>query len=240
MDDVAGTSGDAISMSLGAFRALALERVREFPYTAVADAPGLRRAAVVLCTVADPAGRPAVIVIRRAYQGRNAGQWGLPGGRQDPGETPVQTGLRELAEELGITVSEDDVLGRLDDFPAASGFAITPIVVVPSGPVTVRPNAEIHSVHYVELSRVAAPDVPHWVSRTDARRQPDLDEVIATDAGVPIDATTGFLQMRFTAEMTIHAPTGAMLWQFREVVLLGRPAEQVRVAHFWQPEWTRR
>jgi hypothetical protein len=37
--------------------------------------------------------------------------------------------------------------------------------------------------------------------------------------------------------MVIHAPTGAMLWQFREVVLLGRHA---RVAEFLQPDWTHR
>jgi hypothetical protein len=31
-----------------------------------------------------------------------------------------------------------------------------------------------------------------------------------------------------------------MLWQFREVVLLGRPAAEARVAHFLQPDWTHR
>jgi hypothetical protein len=35
--------------------------------------------------------------------------------------------------------------------------------------------------------------------------------------------------------MVVHAPTGAILWQFRET-LLGR---HVRVAEFAQPEWTR-
>jgi hypothetical protein len=37
--------------------------------------------------------------------------------------------------------------------------------------------------------------------------------------------------------MVVHAPTGAMLWQFREVVLFGREA---RVAEFLQPDWTHR
>jgi hypothetical protein len=38
--------------------------------------------------------------------------------------------------------------------------------------------------------------------------------------------------------MVIHAPTGAILWQFREVVLLGHPDS--RVADFRQPDWTHR
>uniref|UniRef100_UPI0025A0B95B NUDIX domain-containing protein n=1 Tax=Nocardia salmonicida TaxID=53431 RepID=UPI0025A0B95B len=63
--------------------------------------PGMRRATVVLC-VLEHDGQPCVIVIKRAYRGRNAGQWGLPGGRVDGDETTVAAGLRELQEELGL------------------------------------------------------------------------------------------------------------------------------------------
>ncbi|GLZ08059.1 coenzyme A pyrophosphatase [Actinomadura sp. NBRC 104412] len=205
-------------VGLPAFREAAAARLAAFPHTTVPDSPGSRRAGVVLCVVQHE-GVPSVILIRRAYRGRNAGQWGLPGGRADEGETPEQAALRELHEELGMRVDPADVLGRLDDFPAASGFSITPIVVAPSDPGTPRPSPdEVHSVHHVSLSRLAADDTPRWVPQIGGGR---------------------LLQMRLRPDWVVHAPTGAMLWQFREVVLLGRDASQARVAGFLQPDWTR-
>ena len=195
------------------FRNVAATRLREFDVRTVANTPGMRRATVVLC-VLDHDGQPCVIVIKRAYRGRNAGQWGLPGGRVDGDESAVAAGLRELQEEIGLEVSPDDVLGRLDDFPAASGFAITPIVVALDNPGDLSPNHEVHRVHFVALDRLAADDVPHWADQPDGTR---------------------LLQMRLDAAMTIHAPTGAMLLQFRDVVLLGR---ETRVADLLQPDWT--
>jgi ADP-ribose pyrophosphatase YjhB (NUDIX family) len=57
------------------------------------------------------------------------GQWALPGGRIDAGETPEAAALRELGEEVGLIVDAGEVLGRLDDFTTRSGFVITPVVV---------------------------------------------------------------------------------------------------------------
>ncbi len=202
--------------SLPAFREIATARLTSFAHTTVTGAPGMRRAAVVLC-VLERGGVPGVIVITRAYRGRNAGQWALPGGRLEGGETPEQAALRELHEEVGLAVDAADVLGRLDDFPAASGFAITPFVVSIDDPEPITPSpAEVHSVHFVELTRLAADDVARWVP------QPDGGQL---------------LQLRLGPDMVVHAPTGAMLWQFREVVLLGRKA---RVADYLQPGWTHR
>lgn len=196
------------------FRELAAARLRGFEYRTVADVPGMRRASVVLC-VLEHDGQPCVVVIKRAYRGRNAGQWALPGGRVDGDETAVAAGLRELHEEIGLVAPPTAVLGRLDDFPAASGFAITPIVVALDDPGALYPNDdEVHAVHFVRLDRLAADDVPHWVDRPDGSR---------------------LLQLRIRDSMTIHAPTGAILLQFRDVVLLGR---ETRVADLLQPDWT--
>src|ERR1700712_4897964 len=66
--------------------------------------------------------RPALVLTRRAAHLRNhAGQWALPGGRIDAGETPEQAALRELAEEVGLRLDAAAVLGRLDDYVTRSG-----------------------------------------------------------------------------------------------------------------------
>ncbi|MFD5180193.1 NUDIX hydrolase [Nocardia sp. NPDC058379] len=215
------------------FRALAKARLTAFPRIAVPDVPGMRRAGVTLCVVPGAGDVLSVIVMKRAYRGRNAGQWGLPGGRLEPGETAEVAALRELREELNLTAKPADVLGLLDDFPATSGFAITPAVVTVDDIDSLRPNPdEVFSVHQVDLARLAAEDVPHWVRPEHATLQHELR------GDLPEADATGLLQMRIAPDMTIHAPTGALLWQFRAVVLLGHSPTDSRVAHFTQPDWT--
>src|SRR5688500_7813013 len=91
----------ALPATLVSFREVAAARLGAFAHTTVPDSPGSRRAGVVVCVV-EHEGVPSVILIKRADRGRNAGQWGLPGGRMDEGETPVEAALRELEEELGL------------------------------------------------------------------------------------------------------------------------------------------
>jgi len=46
-----------------------------------------------------------VLIARLRPDRRLAGKWELPGGKIEPGESPAQCLVRELDEELGITVS---------------------------------------------------------------------------------------------------------------------------------------
>ncbi|WP_054812390.1 NUDIX hydrolase [Nocardia arizonensis] len=233
---MAPLSGSHVPVDVEEFRESASARLAAFPYLEVPDASDIRRAAVLLCVVAAPDGQPAVLVIKRAYRGRNAGQWALPGGRLDAGETAAQAAIRELREELSLTAAPSDLLGRLDDFPAASGFVITPFVAALADTSALEPSTdEVHSVHRVDLGRLAADDVPRWVPAGAAVRQADLPR----DVSPTVAPGHGLLQMRLAPDMTIHAPTGAMLWQFREVLLLGRDPARARIADFAQPDWTR-
>jgi 8-oxo-dGTP diphosphatase len=57
---------------------------------------------VVACALVDADGR--VLVAQRPEGKALAGLWEFPGGKLDPGERPEEGLIRELAEELGITV----------------------------------------------------------------------------------------------------------------------------------------
>jgi 8-oxo-dGTP pyrophosphatase MutT (NUDIX family) len=174
---------------------------------------GLRRAAVAVTVLAGP----RVLIAKRVARGLNAGQWALPGGKLDPGEDAVTGALRELREEAALDLPADAVAGLLDDLVTGSGFCITPVVVLaPPGAKPRRNPAEIASLHTVPFANLLADHVPRWAT---------------TAAGQPL------LQMPLRHDMVIHAPTGAILLQFREVALRGR---ELRIADLVQPEWTRR
>jgi 8-oxo-dGTP pyrophosphatase MutT (NUDIX family) len=192
------------------------ERIRRnlaaFERLAAAEA-GLRRAAVAV-TVLDG---PRVLIAKRVARGLNAGQWALPGGKLDPGEDAVAAALRELGEEAGLDLPRAAVAGLLDDVVTDSGFCITPVVALaPRDARPVRNPAELASLHPVPLARLEAAQVPRWARTPDGR---------------PL------LQMPLRHDMVIHAPTGAILLQFREVALRGNP---LRIGDLAQPEWTRR
>ena len=160
------------------------------------------------------AGGAAFLLCRRAAKMRaHARQWALPGGRCDPGETPAQTALRELHEELGLLLHEDAVLGVLDDYPTRSGYVITPVVMWGGGDVNLHPDpAEVAHAYRIGLHELCRDDSPRFV------RIPESDQPVVQ---VPLGGDL------------IHAPTGAVLVQFRWVAIEGRANE--RVDAFEQP-----
>ena len=176
---------------------------------------GRRPAAVALVLLDDDEGRACFLLTRRAASLRaHARQWALPGGRIDPGESAERAALRELREEVGLERDEPTVLGLLDDYGTRSGFIITPVVVWGGSSAALVANpAEVASVHRVPLADLDRPDVPRFVTI------PESDRPVIQ---VPLLSTL------------VHAPTAAVLYQVREVVVHGRPT---RVAHFEQPVW---
>ena len=59
---------------------------------------------VAACALVDPDGR--VLIAQRPEGKPMAGLWEFPGGKVETGETPEQSLIRELEEELGIVVKE--------------------------------------------------------------------------------------------------------------------------------------
>jgi len=194
-------------------RAIA-ERCAAFPRVAGDAAAGLTRAAVAIALVEAerPAGETAFVLTRRTADLRaHRNQWALPGGRCDAGETPAQAALREMHEEVGLHLGPDAVLGLLDDYPTRSGYLITPVVVWAGEGAQLRANAgEVASVHRIPLADVVRPDAFDFVTIPESDRR--------------------VVRVRIDRHL-IHAPTAAVIYQFRELVA-GRVT---RVADLEQP-----
>ncbi|MGX1317411.1 8-oxo-dGTP pyrophosphatase MutT (NUDIX family) [Bradyrhizobium sp. USDA 377] len=176
-------------------------------------APVLKRAAVAVALTASGEGGDTafLLTLRASHLRAHRGQWALPGGRCDAGETPVEAALRELDEELGLRLTGADVLGTLDDYPTRSGYLITPVVIWASDRATIRPNPdEVASVHRIALATIEREDAFDFIAIPESARR--------------------VIRFHHQASL-IHAPTAALIYQFREV-LAGR---QTRVAELEQP-----
>lgn len=191
------------------------------------DREGLKKAAVAVTIVDQPcgadgskprsvessAGYAAMILTRRAATLRtHPGQWALPGGRMEAGERPEDTVLRELEEEVGLRLDPKAVIGRLDDYNTRSGFTIKPVVVWGGTGVGLKPNpGEVASIHLIPLSEFMRDDAPI------------LEDIPESEHPV---------LMMPVGDTCIAAPTAAIIYQFREVAMLGNDR---RVAHYEQP-----
>lgn len=158
----------------------------------------------------------ALVTLRPTRMNRHGGQYALPGGRLDPGETPLEAAIRETREELGLTLSEADLIGRLDDYPTRSGFAMMPHVFWCDDISAMRPDpAEVAQVHALPLSELDSDDIPLLDIKPHSEH-PVLSAYFPTLGD------------------TMYAPTAAVFYQFREVALRGF---DTRVAHYDQPEF---
>lgn len=194
-------------------RGLLQGRLDQFKPSRVPVTGDPTKAAVAL-TVVNHDGEACLIVTRRTPRlNAHSGQWALPGGRVDPGETVLMAARRELEEEVALNLPAKDILGTLDVYPTRSGYVITPVIfwsnATPADLVASPDEVEsIHMFGFSELMRLDSPNL---------ERIPESDREV--------------LSMNYLDDV-IYSPTAAMLYQFREVCLLGN---ETRVAHFDQP-----
>jgi 8-oxo-dGTP pyrophosphatase MutT (NUDIX family) len=97
--------------------------------------------AAVLIAITEREDNPGLLMLHRPSNMRShPGQVAFPGGRIDPGETPVEAALREAWEELGIHPDVVRVIGTTDVFRAGSGYEITPVLGIVPPDIEIRPN----------------------------------------------------------------------------------------------------
>jgi len=181
-----------------------------------ATTPGLTPAAVA-CVIVGTDDEEAAFILTRRTSGlrHHGGQWALPGGRIEPGETAAAAAFRELREEVGLEVGPENLLGVLDDFETRSGFRITPLVVWGPPRAALAPNPkEVEAAYLVPLRAIHALS-PRIVEG------PETERPLLT---LPLE----------DPETVVYAPTAALVYQMREVLLYRR---NTRVDRFGEPRF---
>jgi ADP-ribose pyrophosphatase YjhB (NUDIX family) len=180
---------------------------RDIDMSAVPGDPRDERGRTLDGQMVGVAGGAAFLLCRRPpNMRRHAGQWALPGGRLADGETPLDAALRELDEELGLRLGPESVVGWLDDYATRSGFVITPVVLWCGDDPTLAPDPdEVAAAYRIGLQALLDSE-PRFIPIPESQR-PVLQLPLGNDL--------------------LHAPTGALVYQFREVALRGRIGEHV-------------
>jgi 8-oxo-dGTP pyrophosphatase MutT (NUDIX family) len=146
-----------------------VDRVPEHSAPLLPSFPDARVLAVLIALVAGDAG-PEVLLTRRSMEMRNhRGEVSFPGGRLDPGETPIDAALREAHEEVGLDPSAPAVVGELAHLNTiVSRSYIVPIVSVLERRPELEPRTgEVDRVFWtpiVELTRPGTYRMERWGS----------------------------------------------------------------------------
>lgn len=132
---------------------------------------GVRRAAVLVALDPTAGGWSIPAMLRPATMKAHAGQVALPGGLVESDETPCQTALRELEEELGCSRAGIEIVGALSPvYVFITNFEVTPLLAVCHRPLVFRPNpVEVAAVVQIGAADLVSPACrgSHLIRRGD-------------------------------------------------------------------------
>ena len=119
-----------------------------------------RRSAVLMLVTPGESGHDIVLTERSGSLRSHAGQVSFPGGKLDPGETPVEAALRETWEEVGVDPERVEVVGSFPDlWLGPSSNAVTPVLGwwPEGGSLRVVDPGEVARVEQVPVAQLVDP-----------------------------------------------------------------------------------
>jgi 8-oxo-dGTP pyrophosphatase MutT (NUDIX family) len=111
--------------------------------------------AAVLVPLVDRDGGFSVILTQRTSDLKaHAGQISFPGGRMESDDANAEAAaLREAQEEIGLSLAQVEILGRLDPYRTVTGFDVTPVVGAVAPPLALKPDpTEVADIFEVPLA----------------------------------------------------------------------------------------
>ncbi len=141
--------------------------------------PDQYKKAAVLLLLAKNADGWAILFTRRTESVQNhKGQVAFPGGGlEEADKNLVETALREAREEIGINLSQIEVLGKLPPFPTISNFVIYPVVALYNGQNEfVLSTDEVVNVFYIPITWLDDPE--NWYESPYVLRNGKMEKVI--------------------------------------------------------------
>jgi 8-oxo-dGTP pyrophosphatase MutT (NUDIX family) len=174
------------------------ERVIAYAPAEFADAE--REAAVLAPIISRSDGEYLLFTKRADHLGEHPGQMSFPGGGREPEDSDLEaTAKREADEEIGLRPKEVEILGRLDDIPTVTDYAVRPFVAkVPDREYT-PDESEVAEIAVLSLSELT--DLDNYDS--ESRDHPHYGEM-----RVHYFRVDGY---------TVWGATGRMLAQFLEL-----------------------
>ncbi|HUO83496.1 MAG TPA: CoA pyrophosphatase [Thermoanaerobaculia bacterium] len=142
----------------------ALERLRSLLAGRPAEElePGsYRRAAVLICLIRNQQEWSILFSRRSEDLPVHSGQIAFPGGTLEQDETPEAAAVRETEEEVGIPRDAIELIGRIDDIIARTGYVVSPLVgTAPADLKYVLQPTEVVEVFEVPIRILLEPSRP--------------------------------------------------------------------------------
>jgi len=98
--------------------------------------------------------KPIVVMTEKPKHMKfHAGEISFPGGKLDTNDSDLlETALRETSEEIGLTITRDQITGQLEPVVTLnSGFLILPFISVIDEIPTLAANAEVEKIFHIPL-----------------------------------------------------------------------------------------